>query len=97
MVYVTDEQCSRRPIFNGTLRPAASWLFFLRRGGSTRMNPVMGTSLMPVQLDRLEKLPTDLRRRHHLYARRYTSLLGFLRRRTNLAQAIISINLSARI
>ena len=25
---------SRRPIFNATLRAAASWLFFLRRGGT---------------------------------------------------------------
>jgi hypothetical protein len=35
--YVTDEQRSSRPIFNATLRAAASWLFFLRRGGSTVM------------------------------------------------------------
>jgi hypothetical protein len=33
-----------RPIFNTTLRAAASWPFFLRRGGSTRMNPDMGAS-----------------------------------------------------
>jgi hypothetical protein len=26
--YVTDEQRSRRPIFNATLRVAAGWLFF---------------------------------------------------------------------
>ena len=26
--YVTDEQRSRRPIFNATLRAAAGWLFF---------------------------------------------------------------------
>jgi hypothetical protein len=26
--YVTDEQRGRRPIFNATLRAAASWLFF---------------------------------------------------------------------
>ena len=26
--YVADEQRSRRPIFNATLRAAASWLFF---------------------------------------------------------------------
>jgi hypothetical protein len=38
-----------RPIFNATLRAAASWLFFLRRGGSTRMNPDMG-ALPPVRL-----------------------------------------------
>jgi hypothetical protein len=42
----TDEQRSRRPIFNAT-GAAASWLFFLRRGGSTRMNPDMGASLAP--------------------------------------------------
>ena len=45
--YVTDEQRGRRPIFNATLRAAAGWLFFLRRGGSTRMNPDMGASLAP--------------------------------------------------
>jgi len=61
---VTDEQRSRRPIFNATLRAAVSWLFFLRRGGSTRMNPDMG-ALPPVRLGPLEKQPTDLRRRHH--------------------------------
>jgi hypothetical protein len=32
--YVTDEQRSRRPIFIATLRAVASWLFFLRLGGS---------------------------------------------------------------
>jgi hypothetical protein len=37
---VTDEQRSRRPIFNATLRAAASWLFF-RVARSTRMNPDM--------------------------------------------------------
>jgi len=47
--YVTDEQRSRRPIFNTTLRAAAGWLFFLRRGGSTRINPDMG-ALPPVRL-----------------------------------------------
>ena len=36
------------PFFNATLR--ASWLFFLRRGGSTRMNPDLGASLPPVRL-----------------------------------------------
>ena len=47
--YVTDEQGSRRPIFNATLRAAASWLFF-RVARSTRMNPDMGASLLPVRL-----------------------------------------------
>jgi hypothetical protein len=36
--YVTDEQRGRRPIFIATLRAVASWLFFLRRGGSLRIN-----------------------------------------------------------
>jgi len=44
--YVTDEQRGRRPIFNATLRAAASWLFF-RVARSTRMNPDMGASLAP--------------------------------------------------
>src|SRR5271165_2301895 len=46
---VTDEQRGGRPIFNATLRAAAGWLFFLLRGGSTRMNPDMG-ALPPVRL-----------------------------------------------
>ena len=45
---VTDEQRSRRPIFNATLRAAASWLFF-RVARSTRMNSDMG-ALPPVRL-----------------------------------------------
>jgi len=53
---VTDEQRSSRPIFNATLRAAASWLFFLRRGGSTVMNQIAALR------SRLEKQPTDLRR-----------------------------------
>jgi hypothetical protein len=44
--YVTDEQRGRRPIFNATLRAAASWLFF-RVAGSTRINSDMGASLAP--------------------------------------------------
>ena len=63
--YVTDEQRSRRPIFNATLRAAASWLFFLRRGGSTRMNQIWALRYRQSGSDRLEKQPTDLRRRHH--------------------------------
>ena len=47
--YVTDEQRSRRPIFDATLRAAAGWLFF-RVARSTRMNPDMGASLLPVRL-----------------------------------------------
>jgi len=35
--YVTDEQRSRRPIFNATLRAAAGWLFF-RVARSSRIN-----------------------------------------------------------
>ena len=36
--YVTDEQCSRRPIFIATLWAVVSWQFFLRRGGSLRIS-----------------------------------------------------------
>src|ERR1700676_4026222 len=56
--YVTDEQRSRRPIFNATLRAAASWLFF-RVARSTRMTQIWALR------SRLEKQPTDQRRRHH--------------------------------
>src|ERR1700680_2851346 len=56
--YVTDEQRSRRPIFNATLRAAASWLFF-RVARSTRMTQIWALR------SRLEKQPTDLRRRHY--------------------------------
>jgi hypothetical protein len=56
--YVTDEQRGRRPIFNATLRAGASWLFF-RVARSTRMTQVWALR------SRLEKQPTDLRRRHH--------------------------------
>jgi hypothetical protein len=70
---VTDEQRSRRPIFNATLRAAASWLFFLRRGGSTRMTQIWALYRQSGS-DRLEKQPTDLRRRHY-YMRDGT--LGF--------------------
>src|SRR6202521_6298090 len=44
--YVTDEQRGRRPIFNATLRAAASWLFF-RGARSARMDQDMGASLAP--------------------------------------------------
>ena len=60
--YVTDEQRSRRPIFNATLRAAAGWLFF-RVARSTRMTQIW--ALYRQSLGRLEKQPTDLRRRHH--------------------------------
>src|SRR5271154_809935 len=53
--YVTDEQRSSRPIFNATLRAAASWLFF-RVARSTGMIQI--TALR----SRLEKQPTELRR-----------------------------------
>src|SRR3984957_17685729 len=53
--YVTDEQRSSRPIFNATLRAAASWLFFC-----------VARSTVMIQIaalrSRLEKQPTDLRR-----------------------------------
>ena len=52
--YVTDEQRSSRPIFNATLRAAASWLFF-RVACSTRMTQIWALC------SRLEKQPTDLR------------------------------------
>jgi hypothetical protein len=39
--YVTDEQRRRRPIFIATLRAVASWRFFLRLGGSLRINSDM--------------------------------------------------------
>jgi hypothetical protein len=55
---VTDEQRGRRPIFNATLRAAASWLFF-RVARSTRMTQIWALR------SRLEKQPTDLRRHHH--------------------------------
>jgi hypothetical protein len=44
--YVTDEQRSRRPIFNATLRAAAGWLFF-PVARSARMDPDLGASLAP--------------------------------------------------
>src|ERR1700676_2325352 len=53
--HVTDEQRSRRPIFNVTFRAAASWLFF-RVVGSTRMTRIWALR------SRLEKQPTNLRR-----------------------------------
>ena len=51
--YVTDEQRSSRPIFNATLRAAASWLFF-RVARSTVMVQIAALR------SRLEKQPTDL-------------------------------------
>ena len=58
--YVTDEQRSSRPIFNATLRAAASWLFF-RVARSTRMTQRWALYRQSGS-DRLEKQPTDLRR-----------------------------------
>ena len=63
--YVTDEQRSRRPIFIATLRAVAGWLFFLRRGGSLRIESRYARRYRQSGSDRLEKQPTDLRRRHH--------------------------------
>src|SRR5208337_3115989 len=57
--YVTDEQRSRRPIFNATLRAAASWLFF-RVACSTRMTQIWALYRQSGS-DRLEKQPTDRR------------------------------------
>ena len=48
--YVTDEQRSRRPVFNATLRAAASWLFF-RVARSARMDQIWALR------SRLEKQP----------------------------------------
>ena len=59
--YVTDEQRSRRPIFIATLRAAAGWLFFLRRGGSLRIKSRY------TRRSRLEKQPTDRRRNIHVF------------------------------
>src|SRR5271165_5923996 len=53
--YVTDEQRSSRPIFNATLRAAASWLFF-------RVARSTVTIQIAALRSRLEKQPTDLRR-----------------------------------
>jgi hypothetical protein len=53
--YVTDEQRSSRPIFNATLRAAASWLFF-RVARSTVMIQIAALR------SRLEKQLTDPRR-----------------------------------
>ena len=60
---VTDEQRSRRPIFIATLWAGASWLFF-RVARSTRMIQIWALYRQSGS-DRLEKQPTDLRRRHH--------------------------------
>jgi hypothetical protein len=53
--YVTDEQRSRRPICNATLRAAADWLFF-------RVARSAGMIQIQALRSRLEKQPTDLRR-----------------------------------
>src|ERR1700688_143156 len=58
--YVTDEHRSSRPIFNATLRAAASWLFF-RVARSTVMIQIAALYRQSGS-DRLEKQPTDLRR-----------------------------------
>src|ERR1700675_1769002 len=58
--YVTDEQRSSRPIFNATLRAAASWLFF-RVARSTVMIQIAALYRQSGS-DRLEKQPADLRR-----------------------------------
>jgi hypothetical protein len=62
--YVSDEQRSRRPIFNATLWTAASWLFFRVARGPVSIQ-------IWALRSRLEKQPTDLRRCHH-YMRDHT-------------------------
>ena len=57
--YVTDEQRGRQPIFNATLRAGASWVLFRVARSTRRMTQIWA---LP---SRLEKQPTDLRRRHH--------------------------------
>ena len=75
--YVTEEQRSRRPIFNATLRAAASWLFFLRRGGSTRMTQIWALRYRQSGSDRLEKsAAAEPAATSPLYARRRTSISG---------------------
>jgi hypothetical protein len=76
--YVTDEQRSRRPIFNATLRAGASWLFF-RVARSARMTQIWALR------SRLEKQPTDRRRSHHYLrdgALEEMSMSGRVSRRT---------------
>jgi hypothetical protein len=60
---VTDPAVRRPPdssrlIFKETLRAAAGWLFFLRRGGSTVMIQIAALYRQSGS-DRLEKQPTD--------------------------------------
>jgi len=63
-------EMGRRPIFNATLRAAAGWLFF-RVARSLRIKfryarrPARNASRSDAGGARLEKQPTDLRRRHH--------------------------------
>jgi hypothetical protein len=53
---VTEEQRSRRPIFIATLWAAASWLFFPRCS-------LLTYRFRYARRSRLEKQPTDLRRK----------------------------------
>ena len=68
--YVTDEQRSRRPIFNATLRAGGQLAFFCV-ACSTRMTQIRALR------SRLEKQPTDLRRnwRLHIHRRNSNSVL----------------------
>ena len=87
--YVTDEQRSRRPIFIATLRAAASWLFFRRRGGSLRIKSRYA------RRSRLEKQPTDQRRNIHVFRGQDTSLdRSFARTLGDLTDTRIKIDLS---
>ena len=54
--YVTDEQRSRRPVFNATLRAAASWLFFrVARSLRIDLDMLVARALKNSQLTRGER------------------------------------------
>jgi hypothetical protein len=57
--YVTDEQRSRRPIFNATLRAAAGWLFF-RVARSLRINLDMLVARALKNSQLIRPLPDDV-------------------------------------
>jgi hypothetical protein len=59
---ISIEQRSRRPIFNPP--GPASWPFFLRHGGSTRMIRRWTLRYRQSGSDRLEKRPTDFSKMH---------------------------------
>jgi hypothetical protein len=57
--YVTDEQRSRRPIFNATQRAAAGWLFF-RVARSLRINLDMLVARAFKNSQLIRQLPDDV-------------------------------------